>query len=471
MAYLTVVSTTKTSITIRASATISGMSDTLRYKTYLNFMKNGSWVGRGQIDHGTVAPGGSFNNSKKFSGSIFTPGTTYTIEGILLYSWDNGNTWNEGSTTATVTATTASDTPQPPQPDEDPDGVWRNISVSPNGKTLSFSGQFKQTSDTNTGWQFLVRLDNRTSGTQLYSGTATLNQNGTKSVSGTTNQLSIGSHTIYFIAQAQGISDIYDYETAIIEQQQDQGNYRIQLISVTPTVDGATISINFFTDMTGSNYSYIKMFSYSLNQDMSGATNMPSATGSVNESPESRTWFLDSLNSNTKYYYRIEYVRNDVTPNISVAVYTGYFNTLEQQTVNLLTWSWERTTGSWNALTSGTADATKLYNANDAITNKKATINFSYQVWNDLIHWVRDNLDLLEANYSSSDVSDAEMTSDSKIFTAKRWNSFASLCNSLLPKLGAPASIRQQSKGDVVYGSIFTNTITLINERINLHNS
>ena len=139
--------------------------------------------------------------------------------------------------------------------------------------------------------------------------------------------------------------------------------------------------------------------------------------------------------------------------------------------VTLLKWSWDHNTGSWNdkyasAMKDTTQKAYKAVYSN--VAQDRKTTNFSHLVWNDLVDWLKYNLQMLDSS-SSYSVDGIKMSNSDKVLTADRYNSFKSLQNKLSEKMGKGNVLTTTvSKGDPVDGEgIFITLTDGINNYIN----
>ena len=190
---------------------------------------------------------------------------------------------------------------------------------------------------------------------------------------------------------------------------------------------------------------------------------------------------LTDLSPSTTYYYRVYATYADdsgMSTNWSYIQdsYTGQQNfTTEAQIINLLKWSWNHASGSWNVSKSANSSS-DTYAAYTAVTTGGPTTDFPFNVWNDISRWIKYNLDQLGASYNNSDYNNALMNVSNKILTATRWNNMCSLWNTLTDALegGYSASsfhMGTKSSGDSVLGSFFTNLVTYMNINIDNYNS
>lgn len=104
-------------------------------------------------------------------------------------------------------------------------------------------------------------------------------------------------------------------------------------------------------------------------------------------------------------------------------------------------WAW--------TISNGSATKEQTIAAYTATTNKTATTNFSYLVWNDMVDKCKEILDAINSSWDSryASYTNTKMTSSDKVLTAKRFNS-------LRYNIGSHYStgIQEVAKGDIVYG-------------------
>lgn len=118
---------------------------------------------------------------------------------------------------------------------------------------------------------------------------------------------------------------------------------------------------------------------------------------------------------------------------------------------------------SWSA-SNGSATTSQTQSAYTAITNKTATTNFSYLVWNDMVDKVKAALDCVGESWDSTYATyeNTKMSSSDKILTATRFNS-------LRFNIGSheATGIADKSKDEYVYGEYFTILTDKLNTWIN----
>lgn len=120
-------------------------------------------------------------------------------------------------------------------------------------------------------------------------------------------------------------------------------------------------------------------------------------------------------------------------------------------------WSWDTSNGNASPLQTG--------NAYKAISNHGMLSDFSYLVWNDLVHKVSEILNESGTSWSSmyASLSETLMSASDKEMTAKRFNA-------LRQNIGAHVSggtgISEVSPGDIIYGSSFIVLANKINDWI-----
>lgn len=141
----------------------------------------------------------------------------------------------------------------------------------------------------------------------------------------------------------------------------------------------------------------------------------------------------------------------------------------------LLEWSWETASGSWNA-ENQSGHSSLAIAARNALQNKTETTNFSHLIWNDIIDWLTDNLDLLDTSYSSSTASSAKMTTTPYNLTAVKWNYMISLWNTLKNAIESNNNytMQNQSAGNPVNAALFIGAngfINIMNDSINNYNT
>lgn len=131
--------------------------------------------------------------------------------------------------------------------------------------------------------------------------------------------------------------------------------------------------------------------------------------------------------------------------------------------INLLTWSWSNSSGSWNDQ-HGSASSVLLQSALSAVGNNGRTDSFSFSVWNDLVNWIIYNLQQLDISITYYNY--VFMSSTDKILTADRWNELRKLYNAVISEIGG-TYLNSVSRGDIVYGSYFINLVNNMNTAIN----
>lgn len=178
---------------------------------------------------------------------------------------------------------------------------------------------------------------------------------------------------------------------------------------------------------------------------------------------------LSGFQNNTNYWARV-YVLYGYDISLPVQNPTGvYSDAVPFQTSEQLTpmkWAWYSYSGSWNE-SYANAQYDQIYNAYQAVHNKMSCDNFSYIVWNDLVDWVCHLITAYHGSYSSTTVNSAKMTSNSRTLSAVRWNALGSLVQTLNEKMtNSLLTFVTKESGDIVYGDLFTNLTTNINNAI-----
>lgn len=174
----------------------------------------------------------------------------------------------------------------------------------------------------------------------------------------------------------------------------------------------------------------------------SSSSNLVDNYDTANRSSFSKTF--TGLSPNTKYACN---VRVDGT-------WLGAKNFTTEKS-KIAKWDWNKSNGN--------ATATETRNALDALTGKKSTNNFSYEVWNDLCQKVKDILDDYGLTWSTyyTSYNRTLMSSSDKVLTAARFNA-------LRQNIGSHVAtgINEVKTGDTVYGWYFTTLANKINEWI-----
>lgn len=128
-------------------------------------------------------------------------------------------------------------------------------------------------------------------------------------------------------------------------------------------------------------------------------------------------------------------------------------------------WSWSSSNGS--------ASATQTSNAYNAVTNKKATTNFSHLVWNDMVDKVNEVIKAYssgktwDSTYAS--YANTKMSSTPYYLTAVKFNSLRNnieIVGNTYLNIGYKTGIGKVETGDYVKGSYFTTLADYINDCI-----
>lgn len=157
------------------------------------------------------------------------------------------------------------------------------------------------------------------------------------------------------------------------------------------------------------------------------------------------------------------YSNNDAT--IADGETDSVWASLRFELKQLLKWSWNHASGSWNAdFSSNSSSLTS--SAYNAITgSNQPTTNFPWQIWNDLVAWILDIL--VKLGYSTASYS-SYMSSSDRVLTAQRWNEMRGLWNTAASALGGsqnilPVAYPYQTR---VTGEIFQDLVNFMNSYI-----
>lgn len=386
------------------------------------------------------------NNYSYFDNVVLTdlqPNTTYNVTAVVRSS-QTANVPIANTRyikTASVSFTTAQV--------ETGNGYWSDISVvqSIGSTAINYSATWTSTWADSISWQLAAYLDtDNNSNTRLKIETATLSNGRDLTISGTTSNVSLGSHTIYFHAYANGPDGGVTSRSITITQ---SFNYDIDNIVHDLSTSPPTLRWNFITN--DFNQTYRGRISFTIAGAMHGSRYSDNLKITNSSTSFYFQFPMDYLGS---YQYTITMQKKIVPQSQEQDTYwadlvseSGSFNR-EQSQINLLKWSWGSDdsqndiawSGSWNSSETNTTRSTTSA-AYTAITSHGATTNFNHAVWNDLIDWVVYNLEEIDANYSSQDAADAKMNSSPYILTARKYNSFAGLVNTLWLALGGSNNI------------------------------
>lgn len=466
---------TETSVTIGIRL---DPSDVATYRVWLSFPEGDDDT----VYFGQMTPGNQQTRYSTFQG--LTSGTNYIVYGYLEVSWDNGQSYTTGiRTSCTFTTQSSSETPTT--------GTIFNVvkTVSENGVTIQWNfTPASSTTDYYRGYVTLGTSDQDTS--SIASKYSSINQGNSGTITFVVQFSELSSETYYTFKIAMESGSSAQTMTSIGEEY--VGNFTTSSSGGDQPVTQTTIS-NVTVEATKTSVVIqwdLLLTEASLNGFSGDVTIGPSRSnpeGIAADSTVSRqggtgrihfSLSFSNLSLRTKVHYGFKIVMWTGTHEGASSSwsemgveYVGNFTV----SVPLLVWSWETDSDSWNAENQSGHDSLAI-NARNALQNKTATTNFSHLIWNDIIDWLTDNLDALDASYSSSTASSAKMTSTPYTLTANKWNDMISLWNTLEEAIEGnnAQTMQNQSAGDPVNASLFIGQngfITIMNDSIDNYNN
>lgn len=364
---------------------------------------------------------------------------------------------------------------------EEGNGRWSNISLTQaaNSTAINYTATWTSTWTSNISWQLSAYLDtDNNSGARLKIQTGTLSNGGSLTISGTTSNVSMGNHTIYFHADANGPDGGWTSKTIQISEgpptppETPAGNWKQDSSNPRVNNNQTVFYGRRFTQTSSGNVTWtLEAFFNSVDTSPINTKTL-NGTGNGSKIDIYGNYDISSLSPGT-----YEIIWRATTSGISAIITRGSF-TIESP-IQLLKWSWqwENADWSWNKQKSQINHNRiqgYLDDAYTAISEQGPTTDFSYLIWNDLINWVIYNIDQLNLSYTPEQArakGDAKMedTVAGRTLTAYRYNNFKLLYNKLYKALGHQNNLYNNdvSSGDQVSGyNHFVYIVTNLNTSI-----